>query len=523
MLISMFSEGQCLQTNPNCNQVKNWVFGDSVWLHFSDTGIVQKLIPLSNYEASSSISNNNDELIYYQTASEIFNKYGKLITKTKGGNSSTQGSYIFKHYLDTSLVLSLTNDEGNPNLNMNLYFHSFIDSGQFLFKNRILLKNTPEGLGLILHKNKNDIWIASHSINSDSFYLFLIKKNANVICPIIQKKGGDFSNGKITKWYNGGAINFSNDGSTMVSFGCESNLSGNERVDLFRFNNETGQLTDNIIINEISPTHAEFSSNSKFLYLTSNQLVQYSIQEFNKAQISNSRFVITPNSNNAIGKIQQTIDGKILVAYFDSLYLGIINSPNELGMKAQYQENGIRLNIGISKRGLPNFNASYFYTPSIDFAYIEDCWEHRYSFEGRDTIKANSWKWFFRKNNFIDSILTKNCEYQFLDTGLWQVSHIATNSNRTDTVTKTITIHSKWQKDILGNDTFYCQGIKPKFMLKSPPNMHCVHWNREEPNLDEDRGPIIDYNHFHMDSLVIDTAGIYYVKITNKTFCENWR
>jgi PKD repeat protein len=173
-----------------------------------------------------------------------------------------------------------------------------------------------------------------------------------------------------------------------------------------------------------------------------------------------------------------------------------------------------------SRGGLPNFNASYFYTPSIDFAYTEDCWEHKYSFEGRDTFDADGYKWIFEKSGFRDSILTKHCNYQFSDTGSWQVSHIAWNANRADTVTKTLTIRPKWQKDVLGRDTFYCAGSKANLVLQAPTDMHCVHWNGEEPNLDESLGPIVDYDHFHTNTFGVDTAGTYIVKLTNKTFCQ---
>jgi hypothetical protein len=50
--------------------------------------------------------------------------------------------------------------------------------------------------------------------------------------------------------------------------------------------------------------------------------------------------------------------------------------------------------------------------------------------------------------------------------------------------------------------------------------MHCVHWNGEEPNLDDALGLIVDYGHFHTDTLQVDTAGKYIVKLTNKTFCQ---
>lgn len=145
---------------------------------------------------------------------------------------------------------------------------------------------------------------------------------------------------------------------------------------------------------------------------------------------------------------------------------------------------------------------------------------HTYQFEGRDTLKATSWKWIFEKNGTRDSILSKHCSYTFADTGKCQVSLLATAGSRTDTVTKTLTIRPQWQKDILGNDTFYCTGDTLQLTLQAPPDMHCIHWNDEEPNLDESKGAIIDYDHFHTDTLLLDTAGVYTVKLTNKTFCQ---
>jgi hypothetical protein len=115
-----------------------------------------------------------------------------------------------------------------------------------------------------------------------------------------------------------------------------------------------------------------------------------------------------------------------------------------------------------------------------------------------------------------DSIFTLN---GFLSGGL----------QRADTVTKTLTIRPTFTKDVLGRDTFYCakapfDSAQDDFTLtlQAPPNMHCVHWNEEEPNLDESLGPIVNYDHFHSDTLHVDTAGTYIVKLTNKTFCQMW-
>ncbi len=520
IIISIKVAGQCPETNPNCNQVKNWVFGDSVWLHFSDLGVISRKININTREASSLISkNNSDSILYYGTPEIIFNEFGSVFCDTiKGHQSSTQGSLFLKVPNDT-IIHYFTSDEFSANYKISLYHHMIIKDQ--IYANIRILNSATEQLASINHQNNRSIWLFAHLAKSDTFYIYPITNNG-LLCPNVLKNGGDYSKGKGTPYTNGVQIKISPQSKYVFAYRSEDDFSGRYRVDLFEFNQENGILNSNIELKFYVPFHSSFSPDGNKLYLTNSKIYQYDLSKFDATSIQNSELLISTIANNSKGEMNIGPDGKIYLAYSDSSKLGIINFPNEKGLTCDFRTDGLKINYGKSRYGLPNFNASYFYTPSIDFAYTEDCWEHKYSFEGRDTIKASSWKWFFRKNNFIDSILTKHCDYQFLDTGLWQVSHIAANSSRTDTVTKTLTIYSKWQKDILGNDTFYCQGIKPKFVLKSPPNMHCIHWNGEEPNLDEDRGPIIDYNHFHMDSLVIDTAGIYYVKITNKTFCENW-
>jgi hypothetical protein len=89
-------------------------------------------------------------------------------------------------------------------------------------------------------------------------------------------------------------------------------------------------------------------------------------------------------------------------------------------------------------------------------------------------------------------------------------------------VTKTLTIRPKFQRNFLGVDTLICKDVFKPFTLNVPEDMHCVHWMGEEPNLDDSKGAIIDYEHFHTDTFLVDTPGTYYVRITNKTFCQMW-
>jgi hypothetical protein len=521
ILTSNLVDAQIPETNPNFHSADNWIFGDSVWLKFQGDLTVSLIGKVSTYEVTSSLSDSHGNIEIFGMPNKIFNSSGINIANIKGGNSSTQGCLI-DVFSDSSYII-FTNDEGNSSLDMKLRYHTISFNENVLLKNKILLDSVSEGLNIVSHRNNRSRWLLTHKINSDKNYFFLIK-SSTIICPTVQRFGGDYSQGHFQQQFNGGTMKFSPNGSLLVSFASESVPNGFERIDIQKFNTENAKLSQNVQLKLDVPFSASFSPNSKVLYVSNNRLFQYNLINYSKTAIEASRRQITPDWNNSLGSIHLTPNNEIYLAYLDSSHLGLVANPNDTGIKCNFSELGVELQFGKSLRGLPNFNASYFYTPSIDFAYTEDCWGHSYAFEGRDTFDADGYKWIFSKMNSteLSVISSKNCVFTFPDTGKWEVSHIAWNTARADTVTKTLTIRPKWQNDVLGRDTFYCTGDSIKLTLQAPQDMHCVHWNEEEPNLDEALGPIVDYDHFHTDSLLVDTAGTYIVKVTNKTFCQMW-
>ena len=507
------SFAQNYETNPDLLKTKNWYFGYGIGMTFEkDSILIDTSFKGWNYEGTAILNDKYGKLKYYSDGKFLYNSNNQIVNKNewlRADNSSCQGIVLFESAIDSNKIHILTTSPTYSKIRKG-YRYSIYDEStdSFIIINKSLVTNIGEKQAVINHQNNKSIWISTHSLLNDTFYNFLFHIDALACCPVVNKIGENYKD----RFPSQGTLKFSADGS--MCFNMNWNLLN---YHIYNFSSEFGQFQSIFSIPVFYPYASEYDLKNKALYVVNRgtNVFKYSLQYLNVDSVQISKDTILTVEKEILGMPLIGMDSKLYI----SRWMDSVINRIELNNQGLSQ---IELKGKMSLGGLPNFNASYFYTPSIDFAYTEDCWEHKYSFEGRDTIKASSWKWFFRKNNFIDSILTKHCDYQFLDTGLWQVSHIATNSNRTDTVTKTLTIYSKWQKDILGNDTFYCQGIKPKFVLKSPPNMHCIHWNGEEPNLDEERGPIIEYNHFHKDSLVIDTAGIYYVKITNKTFCENW-
>jgi hypothetical protein len=514
-----FVKAQIPETNPDFLRTKNWYFGDSIGLKFilSDTLVSIPNLRGWTYEGTSIINDQFGNLKYYSNGFNLYDSSNKLITdKLKGGVSSSQ--QISMHQFNEYIYIYTT----APELGVGLdgYNYSIYDTNldSFVFLNKKLIKRVGEKQASVNHQNNNYIWNVVHSQEDNLFYCYILNSSNTISCPLIQKFGIVYPNLNPSQ----GILKFSPNGQICANMNW--NLLNFE---LSKFNRETGFLSDLVTVPIFYPYGIEFSNSSNNIFISDRgkHIFKYSIDKFTESNIVNSKDTLFSISQDKFSQLQLGINGCIYISNYRDSFLSIIKNPNLVHSNFIYK--GVSL-VRRCQGGLPNFNSSYFYTPSIDFAYTEDCWEHSYAFEGRDTFDADGYKWLFRdvRNETLDTRQGKNVMYTFPQAdsleNKYEVSHIAYNANRADTVTKTLTIRPKWKNDVLGRDTFYCTGDSIKLILQAPQDMHCVHWNEEEPNLDEALGPIVDYDHFHTDSLLVDTAGTYIVKVTNKTFCQMW-
>jgi hypothetical protein len=508
--------GQIYETNPDFQRTKVWYFGYGIGMSFGkDTILIDTNYRGWNYEGTAILNDKQGNLKFYSDGKYLYNK-NHQIKNTKesllADNSSCQGVILFDDLKDSTLIHILTTSPTYSSSRRG-YRHSVfnVKSDSFVFINKLLIGHIGEKQATINHQNNRYIWATTHSLLNDTFYSFLIDEHGLTSCPVINKTENIYKD----RFPSQGVLKFSPSGKLLYSANWSL-----LNFELISFNPENGLFYSSIVVPFFAPSTGEFSKNEQSLYIVDRgqSLFKFNTNDIlNNTNVSFDTIVTYFPSEFKISQIQMSNINSIFIARYQDT---VISELKTISDTLQFVESAIYLKGRKSLGGLPNFNASYFYTPSIDFAYTEDCWEHTYSFEGRDTFEADGYKWIFEKNGFRDSILTKHCSYQFPDTGSWQVSHIAWNTNRADTVTKTLTIRPKWQKDVLGRDTFYCAGSKALITLRAPADMHCVHWNGEEPNLDDALGPIVDYDHFHTDTFVVDTAGTYIVKLTNKTFCQ---
>ncbi|MFT6003957.1 MAG: hypothetical protein ACI8UQ_001094 [Bacteroidia bacterium] len=537
-------------------QANHWVFGKNVHLEFRKDSVIQNRITDVDWlEGSTVYSDIQGNLIYYKAASEIRDSSNKVVSpQVGGGHDATQGSLLLKHLEASPYYFLASGRSGGCG------FSTIVSDSIDIYISKFPFLG-GEKQQAINHQNGRDIWYANHAQNGDSIYFFLIQKQGLLECPVVTHTKNEYTGGEFGTSTQG-QMKFSPNGKYLAEVSFVRPFS----VGLYTFNTEYPS-TDSVYLYQKGYTTdyskrwgygLEFSPDASQLYVSAGRandlqepnhppvLYQLSIDSLKHDINGSSWFSLDSLWGVEDGALQLAPDGKIYYALPNKTYLGVINNPNDLGTASNYVREGLTLDSGgICRFGLPTFNQSYFYTPQIDYRYEEDCQTNEYQFWGADTFGATNFEWRFRdvRNSTVDVKSGKNISYTFSQAdsleNKYEVTFVASNGTKTDSITKTLTIRPKLIKDFLGRDTFYCvsfdsaQGdttpIDFKLTLHTPPNLHCIHWGVNDITLEpysNARGDtVIGYENFYghitaNQSLTIDTAGVYTARITNKAFCR---
>lgn len=505
---SLFSQfKRQYETNPDKKRANIWYFGKNAGIDFN----YSPPKPLTDgkvntIEACASICDTSGRLLLYTDGDSIWgdknnNLKGNLIMD----KSATQGVLILPNIDFNTYYFFSIGYNSNVNKSGLWYSEYNITNTEFNVLNEIVLLNfnANEQLTSINHQNGRFFWLTYRG-NKDSIMYFLITNNGLVKKPYFKKSSIASQVGYA------GAMKHSIDGKLIAINNIVYDINKHD-IELVKFNSESAELDSHILITNIFlPYGLEFSSNSKYLYVSesSRKLVQFSLKNYQKDSINNSRRVLADISGyDQIQGLQMGPDGNIYLFGHDSLFLGRIVNPDSAN--ARFEGRGLYLGGQRSEYGSPNFLQSIFYTPSIDFRYKYDCTENTVSFDGLDTFNSTNHLWKVKKkfSNQGQSIYNgKQLSVTFQDSGIYTINYIASNSNKTDSIAKEITILSRVKKDFLGKDTSFCKNsvYHVKANAISSPDVHSYQWSTGDSSR----------------SIDISSSGSYSVIVTLRSVCQ---
>ncbi|MEZ4856214.1 MAG: T9SS type B sorting domain-containing protein [Gelidibacter sp.] len=398
----------------------NWCFGDFAGLNFNSGNPVPfQSSQLITKEGCATISDETGNLLFYTDGTTVWDRQNQIMpngTGLLGHSSSTMSALIIPKPGNTNAFYIFTIDkpsyfltEGEPidgvnysevDMTLNNGFGDLVASN----KNNPLITydvsdpiqseyKSSEKITAVTHSDGSSIWVITQFMNK--FFAFRVDYNGvnetpvvstvpQNVYPRINEIGANISAiGYMKVSPNGKKIAIAHSATTLGSPTTGTKKSG--KVLLYDFNNTTGIVSNQKnIISDTYPYGVEFSPNSKLLYITvsnfttediflSSDLFQYNLES---SDIIGSRQNLK-NSSNVAGALQLAIDGKIYRAGYQifnsGLKLSVINSPNSIGMAANYAHNSVDLGGKQAELGLPPFIQSIFkFTFDYEFTCFGD-------------------------------------------------------------------------------------------------------------------------------------------------------
>lgn len=289
----------------------------------------------------------------------------------------------------------------------------------------------------------------------------------------------------------------------------------NRNAWLMKFNKNTGVLTFDTVLQKTGNNDngegaiydMEWSPNGKRLYFSKTggntgllgNLYQIDLDSGSKRTIMP---LFAKNIHRSFG-LQKAIDNKIYHLYQEKstspILLGRINRPDSLIDSVRYQK--AVFNQNFEGRQFPSFAPAYdFEFDSLDFSYIDSCENNITKFFPVVIPTPQQLSWDFGDNNKGTQSIPN---HTYEKAGGYMVKLTAEIAGISKTITKPVEIIGSDLEVNLGNDTTIC--INEILTLDAGQGAKFI-WNT---------GAITQ-------TIKVDTAGTYWVEVTNATGCTGF-
>jgi gliding motility-associated-like protein len=454
LVLSIFGQGAAT----------NWYFGLRAGIRFENLEPNTLLdSEMRAFEGCTSYSSESGNLLFYSNGDTVWNRNHQPMpngTGLQGHPSATQSVAFCQLPNSNSKYLIFTTDGFNLNVGLR---YSVIDMdldgglGDIVFgqKNIIVLDSVTEKLGIIEKCDKTGYWVITNQTLGNTIFTFSIDSNG-------LDTNANISQGQISYSSLGakfGYLRISSKGNYVAL--CHEM---NHKVELFQFDNQTGLLSNPIVIQtpnlinfpaQSKPYGAEFSPNEELLYITprngfDSYIAQYNISIYDSTTIKASEFILKDSI--WTGALQLGPNGHIYGSSLNHLFE--IENPNEIGSAANLIESAVYLGGRPAYDGLPNFinsevippipNLQICFGDSIAFDYEQEC--------------AISYFWNFDDpgSGSTNTSSLSNPVHTFSDTGSFNVQLIVQYPTLSDTFSNIITVVVPPAPSVLKDTTALC-------------------------------------------------------------------
>ena len=460
-----------------------WYFGLYAGLDFN-SGVPVALTnsQMDAHSGCAVLSNAAGQLLFYTNGETIWNRNQQQMsngTNLQGTRFSTQSATIVQKPGSPNLYYVFTI---NQTQGINGFYYSIIDLsldnglGAVTIKNVLIYTPTCEKVSIVKHTNGVDFWVVTHGFNN-TFYSHLVTPAGISNTPVITNIGFDLSAYIFGSPASQGYLKLSPDGTKLAI--CHSNFL---EVEILDFNATTGVISNpqmlykGATINNNSVYGAEFSPNSKILYITcfnSGVIFQFDLTASNIA----SSKINLQTGDNSLGALQLGPDRKIYVSPNYSTKLSVINNPNALGLGCNFQNHSIDLGVNHSAFGLPTFNQSFFFKTEMEFQNTCEGSDTSITLTASQAITSAAW-------DFGDGTTSAaiNPTHRYTAAGTYTISVTVTGTNGKSVKTRDIVI-SKTPTATKPQDLLVCDTNNDGLNNFDLTTQNTAILNGQDPNL----------------------------------------
>lgn len=446
------------------NEANIWYFGHNAGLDFN-SGVPVPLTDgvLDTDEGCASIADDEGVLLFYTDGTFVWNKEHQQMPNgfgMLGHKSSTQSGVIVPKPGDPNVYYIFTVDF---TANSGGIAYSEVDMtldgglGDVTTKNVQLITPACEKITAVLHANQQDIWVVGHAWESDQYLAWLVSPSGVNTSAVVSSVGSYIGSSDFNTI---GYMKASAEGDRIAA----AHWYDVNQVEIFDFNNETGVLSNPIILTGFTGSGCygvEFAPSEPILYVSERTyggyLYQYDLSSNNQITINNSQITLATFTGRW-GALQLGPDGKMYVSKRNSEYLGVINKPDVLGMGCDYVDQGVFLDGQLSWIGLPSFIQSYFVLADFSFEGICPGNPTTFTLEVADSA-VDSLFWDF--GDPITGVDNFSTDYDpihvFSDSGTFEITLIVWNDGLSDTSIQEITL--EFPSVDLGVDLTSCPDV----------------------------------------------------------------
>lgn len=390
-------------------QTNIWYFGSEAGLDFNSSPAATLTNgALSTEEGCATIADETGNLLFYTDGRNVYNKNHQLMqngTGLKGHSSSAQSAIIIPKPGYPSNYYIFTAD-ASENKNAEGYNYSEVDMslnnglGAVISKNHLLFTPSTELLTAFRHANGIDVWIITKVWGNNEWRVFKIDCHGVSDQPVTSFIGTVYDQHNENSFYGSVGIAKATPNGKKL---CVSRI-GLNAFELFDFDNNTGLLSNNLIIQQDWAFGIEFSQDSKLLYVVSerydgtrSRIYQYDLTDYNALAISNSAILIGESPIfTLMSGLQMAPDGKIYCTRLSQDKLAVINSPSTRGILSNFIFDYVDLKGRNAGRCFPSFFPNLVNNQNVGFSYniTPDC--KTIEFKGSTLITGNViWEWDF--------------------------------------------------------------------------------------------------------------------------------